>query len=59
MPACGRAAFDDPGSDRVRLTRARAVFQPSEETRDRDELSVLQLERLRKTVARIGAHNVG
>ena len=35
------------------------MFQPSEETRGRDELAVLQLERLRRTVGRIRAHNSG
>jgi len=35
------------------------VFQPLEETRGREELESLQLERLRKTVARIAAHNPG
>jgi phenylacetate-CoA ligase len=33
------------------------VFQPSEETRDREALEPLQLERLRRTVSRIAAHN--
>ena len=33
------------------------MFQPSEETRDREALEPLQLERLRRTVARIAAHN--
>src|SRR4029450_5030831 len=35
------------------------MFQPSEETRDRAALEPLQLERLRRTVARIAAHNAG
>jgi phenylacetate-CoA ligase len=35
------------------------VFQPAEETRDRAALEALQLERLRRTVARIAAHNPG
>jgi phenylacetate-CoA ligase len=33
------------------------VFQPLEETRDREALEALQLERLRATVTRIAAHN--
>ncbi|MBI4014087.1 MAG: phenylacetate--CoA ligase [Candidatus Rokubacteria bacterium] len=33
------------------------MFQPAEETRDRESLERLQLERLRATVARIAAHN--
>ncbi len=33
------------------------MFQPAEETRDRERLERLQLERLRATVARIAAHN--
>jgi phenylacetate-CoA ligase len=33
------------------------MFQPAEETRDRDALVAVQLERLRATVARIAAHN--
>ncbi len=33
------------------------MFQPVEETRDREALEALQLERLRTTVARIAAHN--
>src|SRR5262245_8777805 len=33
------------------------VFQPTEETRSRESLEALQLERLRATVARIAAHN--
>ena len=33
------------------------MFQPSEETRDREALEPLQLERLRRTVSRIAAHN--
>jgi phenylacetate-CoA ligase len=33
------------------------VFQPVEETRGREALEALQLERLRQTVARIAAHN--
>jgi phenylacetate-CoA ligase len=34
-----------------------SVFQPLEEARDREALEALQLERLRRTVARIAAHN--
>ncbi|MGH7265338.1 MAG: phenylacetate--CoA ligase family protein [Candidatus Rokuibacteriota bacterium] len=33
------------------------MFQPAEETRDREALERVQLERLRRTVARIAAHN--
>jgi phenylacetate-CoA ligase len=33
------------------------MFQPAEETRDREGLERVQLERLRRTVARIAAHN--
>jgi phenylacetate-coenzyme A ligase PaaK-like adenylate-forming protein len=33
------------------------VFQPTEETRSRERLEALQLERLRATVARVAAHN--
>ena len=33
------------------------MFQPGEETRDRDSLERLQLERLRTSIARIAAHN--
>ena len=33
------------------------MFQPAEETRGREALAAVQLERLRKTVARIAAHN--
>lgn len=33
------------------------MFQPIEETRDREVLQAVQLERLRGTLARIGAHN--
>ena len=33
------------------------MFQPAEETRDRESLERLQLERLRATVGRIAAHN--
>ena len=33
------------------------MFQPSEETRDREALEPLQLERLRGTIARIALHN--
>ncbi|HEY7142448.1 MAG TPA: phenylacetate--CoA ligase [Methylomirabilota bacterium] len=33
------------------------MFQPAEETRDREALGTVQLERLRTTVARIAAHN--
>jgi phenylacetate-CoA ligase len=33
------------------------MFQPAEETRDREALERLQLERLRATLARIAAHN--
>jgi phenylacetate-CoA ligase len=33
------------------------VFQPTEETRTRESLEALQLERLRVTVARVAAHN--
>ena len=33
------------------------MFQPAEETRDRDALAAVQLERLRATIARITAHN--
>jgi phenylacetate-CoA ligase len=33
------------------------MFQPAEETRDREALEALQLERLRLTIARIAAHN--
>ena len=33
------------------------MFQPTEETRDREALEGLQLERLRQTLARIAAHN--
>src|SRR5262245_5414355 len=36
---------------------APTMFQPAEETRDREALEALQLERLRATVARIAAHN--
>jgi phenylacetate-CoA ligase len=34
-----------------------AMFQPTEETRSRDALAAIQLERLRTTLARIAAHN--
>ena len=33
------------------------MFQPAEETRGRDALAAVQLERLRETLARIAAHN--
>src|SRR5438128_2669964 len=33
------------------------MFQPAEESRDREALECLQLERLRATLARIAAHN--
>jgi phenylacetate-CoA ligase len=33
------------------------VYQPVEETRDRETLETVQLDRLRRTVARIAAHN--
>ena len=52
-----RPGQGETGARRVRLIEDLSMFQPTEETRDREALEPIQLERLRRTVARIALHN--